>query len=91
MKKTEWIPHFKSAGYCGPAVKVAAGVSVIQLYEEADARGFAVVAGACPVRYPYFFVGALLTFPHLDCWVRWWIHSGRWSFGLEFETRSGSR
>ncbi|KAG9225127.1 hypothetical protein CCMSSC00406_0007462 [Pleurotus cornucopiae] len=48
MKKTEWIPHFKSAGYCGPAVKVAAGVSVIQLYEEADARGFAVVAGACP-------------------------------------------
>lgn len=49
MKKTEWIPQFKSAGYCGPAVKVAAGVSVIQLYEEADARGFAVVAGACPV------------------------------------------
>ena len=49
LKQTTWMTNFKSAGYSGPAVKAQAGVSVVQMYEEADPRGFVVVGGECPV------------------------------------------
>lgn len=49
LKKTSWMQHFKSSKYSGPAVKAQAGVSVLQMYEEADQHGLAVVGGDCPV------------------------------------------
>ncbi|KAF5347957.1 hypothetical protein D9756_010213 [Leucocoprinus leucothites] len=48
LKQTTWMTHFNSPGYSGPAVKAQAGVSVLQMYQEAEPRGLTVVGGECP-------------------------------------------
>ncbi|KAF5353331.1 hypothetical protein D9756_007823 [Leucocoprinus leucothites] len=48
LKQTTWMTHFNSPGYSGPAVKAQGGVSVLQMYQEAEPRGFTVVGGECP-------------------------------------------
>ncbi|KAL4257798.1 oxygen-dependent FAD-linked oxidoreductase family protein [Pleurotus pulmonarius] len=48
LKETQWIDRFVSSTYKGVAVKAQAGVSGLQIYQEANARGKIVVAGACP-------------------------------------------
>lgn len=49
LTETEWISSYSSPLYQGPALKAHAGVSVLQIYEEAAARGYAVTGGACTV------------------------------------------
>lgn len=50
LTETEWMSSFSSSSssYRGPAVKAQAGVSVLQIYEEASAHGYSVIGGACP-------------------------------------------
>lgn len=48
LRETQWIEDFRSSSYQGVAVKAQAGVSADLLYEQADARGYAVVGGECP-------------------------------------------
>jgi FAD/FMN-containing dehydrogenase len=49
LQETQWIEDFDSPTYRGVAVKAEAGVTAEILYEQADARGYAVVGGECPV------------------------------------------
>ncbi|KAJ7510641.1 hypothetical protein B0H11DRAFT_1701228 [Mycena galericulata] len=48
LQETEWIDDFVSPSYRGVAVKAQAGVTAEILYEQANARGLAVVGGECP-------------------------------------------
>ncbi|KAJ7098272.1 FAD binding domain protein [Mycena epipterygia] len=48
LRDTLWIEDFVSPSYRGVAVKAQAGVTAQILYEQADARGYAVVGGECP-------------------------------------------
>jgi hypothetical protein len=36
MDQIDYLPNYKGPGYSGPAFKVAAGVTVRQIYEAAD-------------------------------------------------------
>ncbi|KAH9890307.1 FAD binding domain-containing protein [Xylariomycetidae sp. FL2044] len=50
FKSIDLIEHYQdeSSPYIGPAIRVSAGVEVIELYHFADAHGLMVVAGNCP-------------------------------------------
>ncbi|PWW74392.1 FAD-binding domain-containing protein [Tuber magnatum] len=48
LKDIEYIPGYKSEAYCGPALKVGAGVQGIEAYIVANRNGVVVVGGACP-------------------------------------------
>ncbi|KAF5004969.1 hypothetical protein FDECE_8565 [Fusarium decemcellulare] len=48
LKKIELLKDYKSAGsYSGPALKVGAGVQVVELYEAANKYGYTAVGGEC--------------------------------------------
>ncbi|KAJ7776003.1 hypothetical protein DFH07DRAFT_73735 [Mycena maculata] len=48
LRETFWIDDFVSPSYRGFAVKAQPGVTAEMLYEQADAKGLAVVGGECP-------------------------------------------
>ena len=48
IKDIEMFPEYRSRGYDGPAMKLGAGVSIIEAFEAADANGVVVVGGNCP-------------------------------------------
>ncbi|KAK5994000.1 FAD-linked oxidoreductase sor8 [Cladobotryum mycophilum] len=47
LKDTHAISNYRSAAYSGKALKLGAGVGVLEAYKAADAAGVAVVGGAC--------------------------------------------
>ncbi|KAI1105750.1 FAD-binding domain-containing protein [Jackrogersella minutella] len=49
FKSTELIPEYQhDSGYQGPAIKMGAGVEVLEAYNFANSNGLMVVAGNCP-------------------------------------------
>lgn len=48
LKSMNLISDYKSTGYTGPAVRVAAGVEGIEAYTFAHAHGLVIVGGNCP-------------------------------------------
>ncbi|KAI1389103.1 FAD/FMN-containing isoamyl alcohol oxidase MreA [Hypoxylon trugodes] len=48
LKSMELIQDFKDENYTGPAVKISAGVRVVEAYEFADSHNLIVVGGNCP-------------------------------------------
>lgn len=48
LKSWEFNSSYSSANYTGAAVKVGAGVQVLETYEKAAAAGYRVVGGGCP-------------------------------------------
>lgn len=47
LKDTEFIDNYQSAGYTGKALKLGAGIGVLEAYQAADKAGVAVVGGSC--------------------------------------------
>jgi hypothetical protein len=43
MNKIDFLPNYKGPGYSGPALKLAAGVTVREVYEAADENGVTVL------------------------------------------------
>jgi hypothetical protein len=43
MNKIDFLPNYKGPGYSGPALKLAAGVTVREVYEAADKNGVTVL------------------------------------------------
>jgi hypothetical protein len=43
MNKIDFLPNYKGLGYSGPALKLAAGVTVREVYEAADKNGVTVL------------------------------------------------
>lgn len=48
LKSLELVEDFQTGNYTGPAIRVGAGVEVIEAYEFADSQGYVVVGGNCP-------------------------------------------
>ncbi|XDG10326.1 hypothetical protein ABKA04_009941 [Annulohypoxylon sp. FPYF3050] len=48
LKSVNLIQDYQDETYMGPAIKVGAGVEVIQAYEFANSHGLVVVGGNCP-------------------------------------------
>ena len=49
MDQIDFLPNYKGPGYSGPALKLAAGVTVRQVYEAADKNGVTVLGAISPV------------------------------------------
>jgi hypothetical protein len=50
MNKIDYLPDYKGPGYSGPALKLAAGVTVREVYEAADRNGVTVLGAVSWVR-----------------------------------------
>jgi hypothetical protein len=50
MNQIDFLPEFKGPGYSGPALKLAAGVTVREVYEAADKSGVTVLGAVSWVR-----------------------------------------
>ncbi|KAG0638224.1 hypothetical protein HOY80DRAFT_190610 [Tuber brumale] len=48
LKDIKYIPNYKSEAYCGPALKLGAGVQGSEAYAAANENGVLVVGGLCP-------------------------------------------
>ncbi|KAG0125332.1 hypothetical protein HOY82DRAFT_493074 [Tuber indicum] len=48
LKDIKYIPDYKSEAYCGPALKLGAGVQGSEAYAAANESGVVVVGGLCP-------------------------------------------
>lgn len=55
MKQIDYLPDYKGPGYSGPALKLAAGVSVREVYEAAERHGVTVLGAVSWVRYTCSF------------------------------------
>jgi hypothetical protein len=49
LKEINFLPNYKGPGYSGPALKLAAGVRVREVYEAADKYGVTVTGAISPV------------------------------------------
>ncbi|RYP39081.1 hypothetical protein DL767_002344 [Monosporascus sp. MG133] len=47
LKKTSFL-NYKSSFYTGPAMRIGAGITNIEMYEAAHAKGYRAVGGSCP-------------------------------------------
>lgn len=55
MKDINFLPNYKGPGYSGPALKLAAGVSVREVYEAAEKYGVTVLGAVSWVCYFHHF------------------------------------
>lgn len=53
MDKIDFMPNYKGPGYSGPALKLAAGVTVRQVYEAADKNGVTVLGAVSWVHFVF--------------------------------------
>lgn len=85
-------PNFALGSHAGPALKIGAGVEVLQAYEYADNLGLEVVGGIGRVSAAI----RLLNMPcrtntsvSLDSWPRWWLYPRRRPLPALVEVRDG--
>jgi hypothetical protein len=52
LKDLKYYPHLDIPGYSGPAMKVAAGVTVREVYAEAHRNDVSALGGICEVSAP---------------------------------------
>lgn len=52
MKEIDFLPDYSGPGYSGPALKLAAGVSVREVYEAADKHDLTVLGAVSWVKFP---------------------------------------
>lgn len=52
LKNIQFYQRLEIPGYTGPAIKVGAGVTVREVYAEADRNGVSALGGICEVRSP---------------------------------------
>jgi FAD/FMN-containing dehydrogenase len=53
LKRIDFLPDYEAPGYSGPALKLAAGVSVREVYQAADRYGVSVTGAISPVIWTY--------------------------------------
>jgi len=56
LKDIRFYNRLEIPGYTGPAIKVGAGVTVREVYEEADRNGVSALGGICEVCLPSFLL-----------------------------------
>ncbi|KAI0423731.1 hypothetical protein F5Y09DRAFT_336347 [Xylaria sp. FL1042] len=48
IKQTAFIPKYKGSTYRGPAMRIGAGITNMEMYQAADMVGYRAVGGSCP-------------------------------------------
>lgn len=73
MKDIDFLPDYKGPGYSGPALKLAAGVSVREVYEAADKHGVTVLGAVSWVSSsPSIPISRFDTNYVTECGICWW-------------------
>lgn len=84
-------PEYRIGNFSGPALKIGAGVRMLQVYEYANSIGLDVVGGIARVGARQFLKCStlcMLTW-RPDCRPQWRLYRRRWSFTSDVSLRYG--